>query len=187
MAEKRWWVVDKLIKSFENVKIDKKTRDKIIKGWDNLTPRPKPADRAVWMKKVIERIDKLLDKKVRFKIREECACCVSPGTKRIKTMKRLFQENPDLNKFIAAVQASGLLGAKVERKGNSIYVGFGVGRCVCTSINATKEPVSITYCHCGKGHVIKMFEAAFQKPLRGDVLTSCISGSDDCRFRIYLD
>jgi hypothetical protein len=187
MVGKKWWMVDKLIKNLENAKIDKKTCDKILKGWDKLAPRPKPADRAVWMKKVIDRMDRFLNKKKRFKVRQECACCVGSGTKRIKTMKKLFKENPDLDKFIAAVQTSGFLGAKVQRKGNIIHVAFGLGHCVCTGINATKEPVSITYCHCGKGHVIKMFEAAFQRPLRGDVITSCISGSNDCRFCVYLD
>jgi len=35
--------------------------------------------------------------------------------------------------------------------------------------------------------LMKLLEAALEKPLRGEVLTSCISGSDDCRFAIHLD
>ena len=101
-------------------------------------------------------------------------------------MKKLIRENSDLESFVVAAQASGFLGARVKLENNTIFATFGVGRCVCTGINAAKEPVSITYCHCCKGHLIKLLEAAFKKPLRGDVLTSCISGSDDCRFAIYL-
>jgi len=89
--------------------------------------------------------------------------------------------------LVAAVQESGFLGAIVERKKNSIYATFGVGHCVGAGINVAKEPVSITYCHGCKGHVIKLLEAAFKKPLKGEVLTSCISGSDDCRFAIHLE
>ena len=184
---KRWWMIDKLSDSLEKVKIDKKFCDRILKGWDQLPQKPKPAERAVWMKKVMDRMDSLLEEEIRFKIREDCACCISRSSKRIKTMKKLIKENPDLDSFVVAVQDSGFLGAKVERKENSIYATFGVGHCVCTGINAAKEPVSITYCHCCKGHVMKLLEAAFERPLRGEVLTSCISGSDDCSFAIHLD
>ena len=184
---KRWWMIDKLFESFEKAKINKEICATILQGWDQLPQKPKPAERAAWMKKVIDRMDSLLEEEIRFKIREDCACCISRNSKRMKTMKKLIKENSNLDSFVGAVQDSGFLGAKVERKGNAIYATFGVGHCVCTGINAAKEAVSITYCHCCKGHVIKLLEAAFKKPLRGEVFTSCISGSDDCRFAIYLD
>ena len=184
---KRWWMIDKLSDSLESAKIDKKICRKILHGWNRLPQKPKPVERATWMKKVIDRMDKLLEEEIRFKIREDCACCISRSTKRIKTMKRLIKEHPDLDSFVAAVQDSGFLGATVERKENTVYATFGIGHCVCTGINAAKELVSITYCHCCKGHVMKLLEAAFKRPLRGEVFTSCISGSDDCRFAIHLD
>ena len=184
---KRWWMIDKLYDNLESAKIDRETCGIILQGWDQLPQKPEPVERATWMKKVIDRMDSLLEEEIRFKIREDCACCVSRGTKRIKTMKKLIKENPDLDSFVAAVQDSGFLGARVERKDDSIYATFGIGHCVCTGINAAKEAVSITYCHCCKGHVIKLLEAAFKKPLRGEVFTSCISGSDDCRFAIHLE
>lgn len=180
-------MIDKLADSLESAKIDKEICRTILQGWDRLPQKPKPEERAAWMKKVIERMDNLLEEEIRFKIREDCACCISNSSKRIKTMKKLISENPDLESFVSAVKASGFLGAKVELKKKTIYATFGVGHCVCTGINATKEPVSITFCHCCKGHVMKLLEAAFKKPLRGEVFTSCISGSDDCRFAIHLD
>ena len=70
------------------------------------------------------RIDSLLEEGIRFKVREDCAYCISSGTKRIKTMKKLIKENPDLYSFVAAVQSSGFLGATVERKENTIYATF---------------------------------------------------------------
>ena len=179
-------MIDKLADSLENAKIDRETCRTILQGWERLPQRPKPEERASWMTKVMIRMDNLLEEEIRFKIREECACCISNGSIRIKTMKKLIRENSDLESFVVAAQASGFLGARVKLENNTIFATFGVGRCVCTGINAAKEPVSITYCHCCKGHLIKLLEAAFKKPLRGDVLTSCISGSDDCRFAIYL-
>ena len=98
--EKRWWMIDKLSDSLESAKIDRKICRKILQGWDQLPQKPKPAERAAWMKKVIDRMDSLLEEEIRFKIREDCACCVSSGTKRIKTIKTLIKENPDVDQTI---------------------------------------------------------------------------------------
>jgi len=138
---KRWWMIDKLSDSLESAKIDKEICSTILQGWDRIPQKPKTAERAAWMKKVIDRMDSLLEEETRFKIREDCACCISRSTIRVKTMKKLIKETPDLDSFVAAVRDSGFLGAVVELKENSIYATFGVGRCVCTGINAIKEPV----------------------------------------------
>ena len=74
---KRWWMIDKLFDSLESAKIDKEIRIKILQGWNRLPQKPKPAERATWMKKVIDRMDSLLEEEIRFKIREDCACCFS--------------------------------------------------------------------------------------------------------------
>ena len=69
---KRWWMIDKLSDSLENAKIDKEICRKILQCWDRLSQKPKPAERAAWMKKVIDRMDSLLEEETRFKIREDC-------------------------------------------------------------------------------------------------------------------
>ncbi len=156
----------------------------IMAGGEKILRRTKPADKAAWLKKAMDRMDKLLPKEVRYRVREECACCTK-GARR-KLVKKLKDENPKLDDFFRAVDKSRIFGEKVERKGNKVYVDFGLTRCVCTT-KASKELVSITYCHCCKGHVIKLLEIALRKPLRGDVVCSACSGGDSCRFIIYLD
>ncbi|GAI62818.1 unnamed protein product, partial [marine sediment metagenome] len=74
---KRWWMIDKLSDSLESAKIDKETCGTILEGWDLIPQKPKPLERATWMKKVIDRMDSLLEEEIRFKVREDCACCVS--------------------------------------------------------------------------------------------------------------
>lgn len=69
---KRWWMIDKMSDSLESAKVDKEICRKILQGWDRLSQKPKPAERADWMKKVIDRMDSLLEEETRFKIREDC-------------------------------------------------------------------------------------------------------------------
>ena len=64
---KRWWMIDKLSDSLENAKIDKEICRKILQDWDRLPRKPKPAERAVWMKKVIDRMDSLLEEEIRLR------------------------------------------------------------------------------------------------------------------------
>lgn len=68
---KRWWMIDKLSDSLESAEIDKENYGTILQGWDRLPQKPKPAERAAWMKKVIDRMDSLLEEEIRFKIRDD--------------------------------------------------------------------------------------------------------------------
>lgn len=72
-------MIDKLSDSLEGAKIDWKISEKILQGWEKLPQKPKPAEKAVWMKKVMDRMDSLLEEEIRFKVREGCACCSSAG------------------------------------------------------------------------------------------------------------
>ncbi len=128
-------------------------------------------------------MDALLDKEVRYRVREECAC--STTGKRLKLIKKLSKDNPDEDDFIRVVDRSHIFGKSVKKKGNKLYITFGLDRCVC-STKASRELVSITYCHCCKGHVKKLLEAGLKRPLRADVISSACSGGDDCRFVIDL-
>lgn len=99
--------------------------------------------------------------------------------------KKLSTENPDLDDFAHAVDRSHIFGKSVTKHGDRLSVTFGLTRCVCT-IKASRELVSITYCHCCNGHVKKLLEAGLKRPLRADVISSACSGGDDCRFVIDL-
>ena len=156
----------------------------IMAGGDKILRKSKPAVKADWLKQAMERMDKLLPADVRYKVREECACSTTGS--RLKLINKLIQDNPTIPEFFKAVNQSHIFGKSVVKKGNTVYVDFGLTRCVCSPKFATGV-VSITYCHCCKGHILKLLEAALNKPLRSDVITSACSGGDTCRFEIYLD
>ncbi len=165
--------------------VDEATREQILEGSERIKRHTKPKVRAEWAKEVIDRMDDLLEEDQCIRIRERCACSLTSW--RLIKMKRLYKSHPDLDDFLAAVEASGLMGKSVKREGDIVRVNFGVGHCVCSFVRASPEPISITYCHCCKGHLMGLFQAAWEKPVRMDVVKTCISGSDDCEFILHLD
>jgi hypothetical protein len=46
------------------------------------------------------------------------------------------------------------------------------------------ETMSVTYCQCSRAFVQTVWEAALGRPVQVDLLSSAVSGSDECRFRI---
>ncbi len=125
-------------------------------------------------------MDELLDKKTRIHAREMCACGLTPF--RLKPMASMRNANPRFDDFLAAVQKSRLMGAEVKRRRDKVHFRFGTTSCVCHAIRASREPVSITYCHCCKGHLMGLLAAAFGEPVKMDVVATHISGGKDCRF-----
>lgn len=159
-------------------------RRKIMQGADKIRQRTSAKQKAAWLADAMDRMDELLPEAVRYAVRQECACCTTGF--RLKQIKQLARAHTDLKDFVQALDQSHLFGREVLLKGSALHVDFGLQRCVCT-VKAATRPVSITYCHCCKGHVIKLLEAALGRSLRGDVVGSACSGSPLCRFIIYLD
>ena len=44
----------------------------------------------------------------------------------------------------------------------------------------------MTWCHCGKGFTIKAWEAMLGQSVDVELLQSCMSGADSCKFAIQL-
>ncbi|MCE5223582.1 hypothetical protein LLG10_05255 [bacterium] len=66
-----------------------------------------------------------------------------------------------------------------------IEVLYG-SKCVCTP-KGSKEPVSITWCYCCKGHVHTLLEVALGQKLTGKVLCSSCSGGENCQFEFEIN
>ncbi len=175
--------VRRLAEALEEAGVPAKTRGRIMAGSERLRTGAKPELKADWYRGAIERMDSLLERMTRIRVREMCACSLTPF--RLKPMQRLRDANPKLDDFLVAVQKSRLMGAEVKRRGNKVRIRFGTQWCVCHAIRASKEPVSITYCHCCKGHLMGLLQAAFGEPVKMDVVETHISGGKDCRFVFY--
>jgi len=175
--------VRRLRESLSDAGVPPETSRLIMAGCERLRSGATPEQKATWYRGATKRMDELLDEGTRIRAREMCACSLTPF--RLKPMERLRKANPKLDDFLAAVQKSRLMGAEVKRRRNKVHIRFGTQWCVCHAIRASKEPVSVTYCHCCKGHLMGLLQAAFGEPVKMDIIETHISGGKDCRFAFY--
>ena len=173
----------------------KGVKEKIMAGSERLTSKSTPAEIAAWLKGAMERLDKLVPKAKRFQIRENCGydCArVNKGTLERGKIKR--KKFPSLDEFLAAEQKKPLSGTRLEKKGNVLFWYFTphtfsrTMRCFCALMKGLpeEETISSTYCLCSRGFVQKYWEGIVGKPLIVELLESCLSGAQECKFAIHL-
>lgn len=157
-------------------------RSKVLEGCETITAKTSKIKRAEMMKEVMVRMDEFIDKDTAIKIRENCAC---KPKNFLKTSIELFEKYPNIEDFINELEKTNFAG-KFKIENNIVSCNFGTGKCVCGMVKSTKEPIPILWCECCKGHVRWLFEGTLKKHLNIEMISSVVSGSDDCRFKIYL-
>jgi predicted hydrocarbon binding protein len=96
----------------------------------------------------------------------------------------------NVDEFLEAEQQNSVKGTRLVREGDILYQFYrpqelGV-KCFCSLVNATEEKISLTYCHCSKGFVKKLWESVLERPVEVSLIQSVISGAKECKFAIQL-
>jgi len=170
--------ISKLAKNLQEADIDQEIVGQIMEGGEDIRKGARPEKKAQWMKKAMERMDKLLDRQTRYAIREACACCL--GGERLKTVKEIARQNESLKDRVhAANKAKSVFGHSVTlREDGQILVCFspeGLPQYRCVCLPKAKEPLSITYCYCCGGHVKHHLQTALGRELTCKVRSSALS------------
>ncbi len=158
-------------------------RDKVLENCETITAKTNKIKRAEIMRDVMIRMDELVDKDTAIRIRENCAC---KPKEFLKTSIEIYEKNPNIEEFIKELEKTHFAG-KLKFDNNIIYCNFGTGKCVCGMVKSAKQLIPILWCECCKGHVRWLFEGTLKKPLNIEMISSVVSGADDCSFKIYLD
>jgi len=172
----------KLAKNLDEL-VGEDIRRSVLKDCETVTSKTNKVKRAQMMKEIMIRMDKLIDKDAAIKIRENCAC--KPKVF-LKTSIDIYEKYPNIEDYISELQKTHYAG-KLKIEDNVIACNFGSGKCVCGMVKSAKEAIPILWCECCKGHVKWLFEGTFKKTLKVEMISSIVSGSDDCRFNIYLE
>lgn len=156
-------------------------RDQIMEGAEKAATGTK-LKKARWMKCCMDRLDALVDEPTRVRVMEQCGYkCAWRG--RAEKIAKMRPKCSSIVEFAEKLKPI-LSGNGVELDGSTIITSYP--RCFCGRVSATKEPISITYCHCGKGYWMAMFEHVFGGPIKVDLLETVITGGSSCRFRIHI-
>ncbi|MDD4663939.1 MAG: DUF6144 family protein [Caldisericia bacterium] len=177
--------IEVLYRELLNHKIDPSVIDQIMDGGEKVDRNTSLTKKAEWIKQAMDKMDKLIEKDLRYKVREKCACCT--GGLRLKAMKKIAASGASTEDRIKEINRIHMFGLSTEPEGTKIHVTFGEpgSKCVCTP-KGSKEPVSITWCYCCKGHVHKLLEVALEQKLTGKVICSSCSGGENCQFEFEI-
>jgi hypothetical protein len=172
-------------------KIDQEIIDQIMEGGEDILRKTSPEKKADWFREAMVRMNRLLDIETRKSVREGCACCL--GGQRLKISKRIAAENESLEERIeAANKEPFVFGNSVAMMENGeILVRFfpeGLEQYQCVCLPKAKEPLPITYCYCGGGHVKHHLQIALGRELDCTVRSSALSsgGKFPCTFSFKI-
>jgi hypothetical protein len=170
-----------------------KARDRIMAGSEGVAEGSGEAVTA-WLRGAIDRLDALVDEETRVQIMEQmgfnCAEMNRSHIERALAKRNAFET---LEAFLEAEERKPQPGTRLVRDGDVVYQhyrplqAFG-RRCFCSLWRGLgdDENVSLTWCQCSKGFVIKLWEAYVGSPVKVDLVESCIAGAEECKFVIHL-
>jgi len=169
-------------------------RKKVMEGSGQMTEQMDDSEEiAVWVKGAMGRLDALVDEETRIQIMENCGYkCAETNRGAMDEAIARRRKYKNVDEFLEAEQQNPAKGTKLVREGNVLYQVYrpqelGV-KCYCSLVRGltADESLSLTYCHCSKGFVKKLWEAVLERPVEVELVRSVISGAEECRFVIHL-
>lgn len=172
-----------LLKKRLDEHVGEKLRKEIFLGYDEISNKVKPEEKAAYAKQLMERMDTMLDDETRKKVRRACSCNLSKT--QIAEIDNLMKRSKEISDFLTEYSKA-LAPGSIKSLDDKLLVSFGWGRCVCSVFKKAKtyEPVSKTFCECCNGHVQKCFEYIFKKPVDAELVKTVATGGDDCLFAV---
>lgn len=172
--------------------VDEKLANLILEG-DATQDVDNKEDLRKWLMGVLERFDANVDLETRKKIMKRMGyACAIQHNGHIDA-KKIRDRFATLDEYIANEERSPNPAYFIKREGDKVvvtYVPKAMGiRCFCGpwSELEIESKTSLTYCYCSAGHVEYIWRHVIGKSIQVDLLCSCISGDDSCKFIVNLE
>jgi hypothetical protein len=177
-------------------------RKQVLKGSGEITSESSLEALADYFAGAMERLDALVDEETRRKVMMRCSCRFP--RERIAHLNALYRQLQDIDQLLPYMHGDEhRFYAKPIRKGNIIYVTkmpcyaeeLETARtkeerrrayCHCDCVRETKRPVSDTWCACGAGWYVQLWEGILEKSVRVEIFQTVARGDDCCQFAIHL-
>jgi hypothetical protein len=149
---------------------------------------------AAWLKGAVGKLDALLDEGTRTQILENMGFnCAEMNRSHIEQALAKRQRFETLDAFLEAEEKNPSRGTRLVREGDVVYQYFDPRstfkvRCFCSLWRGLPddEDASLTWCHCSKAFVTKLWEAYLGELPQVELLASCIAGAPECKFAVRL-
>jgi hypothetical protein len=156
--------------------VDGEVKDQIMAGSEGVA-QASGEEVSGWLRGAIDRLDALVDEETGVRVMEQMGFnCAEINRSHVE--QALANPSP---------------GTRLVREGDVIYQhyqplqAFG-RRCFCSLWRGLgdDENASLTWCQCSKGFVMRLWEAYVGSPVKVELVESCISGAEECKFAVYL-
>lgn len=182
--------IQRLYDNLQKNQIATEIVDEIMKDGERIKQTDKNDKKSKWFYSAMKTMDEKLDPPTRYKIREECACCL--GGKRHELCRQINKNQASTKSRVdAADRTKFVFGNSLREIEKGRYeVSFfpeSLERKQCVCLKDLPEAMSITYCYCCAGHVKHHLQTLLGQKLEVNVITSALStkGHEGCRFELY--
>jgi hypothetical protein len=162
--------------------LGKETALKIFPEYTTIPEKMDKMDKVNLARKIMERMDKTLDRETIVKIRHWRTCNI-PKAQRGE-MVVLMQKCKDIEEFLIAWFGC------IKQEDGTYLTNFGseAKKCWCNLFHKLDEyePISITWCECCNGHTQKSIMEICGQPVKTEIMESVASGGKSCRYRITV-
>lgn len=173
--------------------VSKEIYETIIEGNQQITVASKASTVASWVQGTMERLDQFVDEETRTQIMRNCGHKCALGHRReVEKIRASRRKNKTEEEFLHELQTDPPPGVRYERDGNILYQIYMPHshnlQCYCPLLRGLKsdEKISPTYCQCSQGYVATSWEIILERQVRVELIESCVSGSNECKFAIYI-
>ena len=170
-------------------------RIKVMEGGEQIAKSSGKQKIALWMKDAVNRLDGCVSPDKCKQIMTACGySCIGHNKGLANGLKNRRLKHKTEADFLAAEVKKPVNGIRLELKGKTLVQYYAPRtystprRCFCSLMNALPEEINIspTYCQCSRGFVEKYWEGALGRPIEVEVVETCLTGADECKFVIHL-
>jgi hypothetical protein len=173
----------------------KETAQKVMIGSEKIAKSSDKVKVALWVKETIDCLDAAATAETCDRIMTACGYnCLARATGLANGIKNRRKKHSTEEAFLEAEIKKPLKGIRLELKGKTLihyytpHTYSAPRRCFCGLMNALPEGTnaSLTYCNCSRAFVEKYWEGALGRPVKVEVVQTCLGGAEKCKFIIHL-
>ena len=153
---------------------------RIFPEYSTLPDKMNAADQADLARRIMDRMDKSLDRATIVKIRHGNTCNLPKEQKR--EMTEIMSKCKDIHEFLLAY------GYIRQEDGTYLSNFKQQPKCWCGLFRKLDkyEPISITWCECCNGHHKKGLQEVCGHPVKTEIIKSIASGGKNCVTRVTV-
>ncbi len=173
----------------------KETAQKVMTGSEKIAKSADKEKVAGWVKEAIDRLDNAASAEKCEQIMTACGHnCLARAQGLANGIKNRRKKHATEEAFLEAEIKKPLKGTRLKLQGKTLIHYYTPRtystprRCFCGLMNTLPEGTntSLTYCHCARGFVEKYWEGALGRPVQVEVVETCLTGAEECKFIIHL-